>query len=131
MTAAEIANVRRVPETGPFTTFLTRVARRVPLNAGMVTVTLQGGDLDQFAPVGPDTFVYVLLPPEGTVELTIDQRFTWEHYYEMPDDRRPVGAYYTVRRHRPEVCEIDLEMVAHGDSGPGTRFAGRAAPGTR
>ena len=32
----------------------------------------------RFSPTGPDTFVYVLLPPPGRAELTIDQSFTWE-----------------------------------------------------
>ena len=120
---------RRPPETGPFTTFLTSVERRTPLNAGMVAVTLAGGDLEHFRPLGPDTFVYVLLPPPGHSALTIDRSFTWTGFYEMPEALRPVGAYYTVRRHRPDVHEIDLEMVTHGDAGPGTRFAGCAAHG--
>jgi NADPH-dependent ferric siderophore reductase len=81
-------------------------------------VTFGGGDLATFAPAGPDTFLYLLLPPPGRTELTIDQSFTWEAYGEMPDADRPVGAYYTVRRWRPERHEVDVLCVLHGDAGP-------------
>ena len=41
----------------------------------------------------------------------------------MPEDTRPDLRWYTVRAHRPEVAEIDVDFVVHGDAGPGTRCA--------
>src|SRR5690606_926564 len=71
----------------------------------------------------------LLLPPPGRDALTIDASFTWEQYGTMPDDERPVGAYYTLRRWRPDVAELDVLMVLHGDTGPASAWAHRAKPG--
>jgi NADPH-dependent ferric siderophore reductase len=120
---------RRKRTVGPYTTFLTSVVRTKRLSPTFMRVTLGGGDLANFVPVGPDTFVYVLLPPYGRAELTIDASFTWELYKEMAEGERPSGAYYTVRAHRADVAEVDLDMVLHGDNGSGSAWAARAQPG--
>ena len=53
--------------------------------------------------------------------------FTWEQFAAMPPDDQPIGAYYTVRRWRPDVHELDMLFVLHGDEDGGTT-AGPAAP---
>lgn len=110
-------------------TFVTRVARTQLLTPRMARITLAGGDLDRFVGAGPDQFVYVLLPPPGRTRLTIDSSFTWDAYRAMPEAERPVGAYYTVRKHRPALGELDLDFVLHGDEGVGSAWAARAKPG--
>lgn len=110
-------------------TFIAEVRAVEDIHPHLRQITFGGGDLETFAPAGPDTFIYVLLPPPGRDELTIDQSFTWIGYYEMSDEERPVGAYYTLRRWRPEVAEIDMLFVLHGDEGPASRWAKQAAPG--
>jgi len=82
-----------------------------------------------FSPVGPDSFLYVLAPPPGRDELTIDATFSWEHYESMAVADRPIGAYYTLRQWRPEVSELDMWFVLHGDQGAASAWAGRAKPG--
>jgi NADPH-dependent ferric siderophore reductase len=110
-------------------TFLTEVVAVEDVNPHLRLVTFGGGDLTTFEPLGPDTFLYLLLPPPGRDELTIDQSFTWEAHATMPEADKPVGAYYTLRRWRPEVAELDVLMVLHGDSGPASAWALRAGPG--
>ncbi|QGG93686.1 siderophore-interacting protein [Actinomarinicola tropica] len=112
-----------------YRTFLTHVAAVGEVGPGLVQVTFQGGDLEGFEPVGPDTFLYLLLPPPGRRDLTIDRSFTWTAYQEMPEELRPVGAYYTLRHWRPEAAELDIWMVLHDDPGPASGWATRAAPG--
>ena len=83
-------------------------------------------------PAGPDTFLFLLLPPPGRTELGIDQTFTWEAHARMAVEDQPVGGYYTVRRWRPEVAELDVWMVLHGDGGHrSSAWAARAQPGDR
>lgn len=112
-----------------YRTFFTQVVAVADVNPTLRQITFGGGDLVDLTPVGPDTFLYLLLPPPGHTELTIDRSFSWEAAREMPPELQPVGAYYTVRRWRPEVAEIDVLMVLHGDSGPASAWAGRAAVG--
>lgn len=110
-------------------TFITEVAAVEQVNPHLRRITFRGGDLATFSPLGPDTFLYVLLPPLGRTELTIDQSFSWENWEKMPEDERPVGAYYTLRAWRPEVAELDMLFVLHGDTGPASAWAARATPG--
>lgn len=110
-------------------TFLTTVVAVEDLHPHLRQVTFGGGDLATFAPAGPDTFLFLLLPPAGRTEVGIDQSFTWEHHAQMPEADRPVGAYYTLRRWRPEVAELDILMVLHGDGGPASAWGARAQPG--
>ena len=93
-------------------THLTEVRRVRQLSPGVRRVTV-GGGLDRLVSKGPDSFVYVLVAPPWCDELAIGTDFSWLGYYELGDDVRPVGAYYTIRNHRPEVGEIDLDMVLH------------------
>jgi NADPH-dependent ferric siderophore reductase len=109
-----------------FVTSVRRVERRTP---GVARITFGGGDLDQFVPKGPDQFLYVLLPPPGRRQLTVDAGFTWEQYQSTPDEERPVGAYYSVVAHRPADAEIDMDFVLHGDAGHASGWAARAAAG--
>jgi NADPH-dependent ferric siderophore reductase len=110
-------------------TFVTSVAAVEDVHAHLRQITFRGGDLATFTPLGPDTFLYLLLPPPGRTDLTIDQSFTWSRYDAMPESERPVGAYYTVRRWRPEQQEMDVLCVLHGDTGPASAWAARAEPG--
>lgn len=115
-------------------TFLTQVVAVEDVHPHLRQITFGGADLAAFEPIGPDTFLYVLLPPPGRTELTIDQGFTWEACFRMGDDVRPVGAYYTLRRWRPEAAEVDLLFVLHpvdGDhpGGHASRWAARAQVG--
>ena len=105
--------------TAALRTFLTRVVRVDDVHPHLRPVTLGGGDLATFAPLGPDTFCYFLLPPPGRDDLTIDRRFTWEQHAEMAPAHQPVGAYYTVRRWRPEVAELEFLIVLHDDAASG------------
>jgi NADPH-dependent ferric siderophore reductase len=120
---------RVMRESASIRTFLTHVVSVTDVHPHLRQITFGGGDLATFAPAGPDTFLYLLVPPPGRTELTIDQSFTWEAYGDMPEADRPVGAYYTVRRWRPERHELDVLCVLHGDAGPASAWAGRARPG--
>lgn len=110
-------------------TFLSEVVAVDDVGPHLRQVTFGGGDLTGFTPCGPDTFLYLLLPPPGRAELTIDASFTWEQHAAMAPEEQPVGAYYTVRRWRPDVAEVDVHMVLHGDTGPASAWAMRAAAG--
>jgi NADPH-dependent ferric siderophore reductase len=109
-------------------TFVTTVTAIVDINPRLRQITV-GGGLDGFAPLAADQFVYVLAPPHGRSDLTVDESFSWEQYDSMPEHDRPVGAYYTVRRWDAEAGTIDLWVVLHGHDGDGERWARNARVG--
>lgn len=88
-----------------------------------------GGGLERFASIAPDEFVYVLVPPPGRTELSVGTDFTWLGYYGIDEAERPVGAYYTVREHRPESGELDVDVFLHDEPGPASTWAATAGPG--
>ena len=115
----------------PIATFITSVARIERGGHPFTRVTFRGGDLAHFSPIGPDQFLYLLLPPAGRRELTIDAGFNWDQFREMPEAERPIGAYYTVRHYRPAEAEVDIEIVRHGHGGRVGAWLERAEPGDR
>ncbi|OWY61358.1 hypothetical protein B7486_64200, partial [cyanobacterium TDX16] len=91
-------------------------------------ITVQGASLEAFEPKGPDTCFYVFIAPEGK-PLLVDADSTYESIVAMADEDRPLGAYYTLWDWRPEVLELDLLFVLHGDEGPLSAWASRAEAG--
>jgi NADPH-dependent ferric siderophore reductase len=49
----------------------------------------------------------------------------------MPADTRSVVRNYTVRGYRAAASELDIDVVLHGDLGPGSRWAAGVTPGDR
>lgn len=120
---------RQMAEMAGIRTFLTSVSAVEDVHPHLRRITFAGGDLATFAPLGPDSYCYVILPPPGRDELGIDAGFTWERYGEMPEEERPVGGYYTVRHWRPATGELEMLFVLHGDEGAASRWAMQARPG--
>lgn len=110
-------------------THVTRVVSAERVSPTFRRLTLGGAGLERFASIAPDEFVYVLLPPPGRSELTIGTDFSWIDYYVMAEADRPVGAYYTVRAHRPGAGELDVDVYLHDDPGPASGWGAVATPG--
>lgn len=110
--------------------FDVRVGAVRRLSPTYVRLTFTGADLDEFADNGWDQRFKLVLPaPSGGYDgLTrgADWHAEWR---QLPDERRPPIRTYTVRGVRPELREVDVDMVLHGDSGPASRFAASAAVG--
>lgn len=110
-------------------THLATVARAVQVTPSVRRITFAGDDMASYRTLAPDQFLYLLLPPRGRDELTVGRDFDWVSFYALREEDRPVGAHYTVRRHRPVDGEIDVDFVLHEDPGPASSWALRAAPG--
>lgn len=120
---------REAAAMASISTFVTSVVAVRQLTPGVRRITFGGGDLARFSPLAPDQFLYLLLPPPGRDQLTVDASFTWTGYEEMPEEERPVGAYYTVRAWRPDAVELDMDFVLHTPSGHACQWAARAKAG--
>ncbi|WP_040491335.1 siderophore-interacting protein [Ilumatobacter nonamiensis] len=105
-----------------YSTFVTQVVGVEDITPTLRQITF-GIGLDEFESTGGDQFLYVLLPPSGRSELSVDSTFSWQAYESMPESERPLGAYYTVRRWRPEARELDMWFVLHGDAGAASSWA--------
>src|SRR5689334_6893449 len=100
--------------TAPYAVFAVRVRAVERLSPSFLRFTFTGEDLDLFADRGNDQRIKLVLPvpghglphfPVGSDWYSIWRRLSLEH-------RSPIRTY-TVRRARPELREIDVDVVLH------------------
>lgn len=113
------------------------VARTDRISPNFVRVTLAG--LDDLEARGADHWCRLFFTRQGQDILELPTRTTeigwYLQYLATPKARRPWVRAYTVRDARPDVGEVDIDFVIHGDGdgsiGPAARFALDAQPGHR
>ncbi len=101
------------------------------LGGGMTRVTCAAGGLRRFVPCGPDEYVGLLMPTPGRPLVMpdpepVDVRAC---VAALPEADRPALRWYTIRDHDPVLGQVDLDIVTHGDNGPGSAWTCRARPG--
>jgi NADPH-dependent ferric siderophore reductase len=101
------------------------VADVVDLAPHVRRVTFQADEFAGFRLTGPDECFALLMPqPGGPLTMPSADRINVRTAIRaMPAEEQPDLRWYTVRAHRPESGEIDVDFVLHGDVGPGTRWA--------
>lgn len=104
------------------------------LTPHMRRLTIAAAEFADYTPAGPDEYLGLLLPRDEKAALVLPSNDGTENIRAavaaIPDTERPDLRWYTLRHHRPDAREIDIDFVVHGDEGPGTRFAGRARVGS-
>ncbi len=101
------------------------------LGGGMTRVTCAADGLRSFVPCGPDEYVGLLMPTAGRPLVMpdpepLDLRAC---VAALPEADRPALRWYTIRDHDPVLGHVDLDIVTHGDSGPGSAWTCRARRG--
>lgn len=85
----------------------------------MRRITLTGAELEGFAPAGPASYIKLIFPEPGQTEPT----------RPLPDGPRAVSMRtYTPLAVRPDVLEVDVDFVLHGE-GPASTWAAQASVG--
>lgn len=127
------------PETAELLHLL--VLRTERLAPHWMRVTLGGGEIDRFRPMGYDQWFRLFLPIGGEAGLErvpakANRMLGYLRFLAIPDGERPVMRNYTVRAHRQasDGAELDIDFVLHGSaadgtSGPASRWAETCAPG--
>ncbi len=120
------------------------VLRTERLSPHWMRITLGGGDIDRFTPLGFDQWFRIFLPHTGgsgdegleRIPAKANKIFGYLKYLRIPDGMRPVMRNYTVRAYRPATAgrgaELDVDFVLHGSgpsAGPASRWADAAQPG--
>ncbi|GAA1734051.1 hypothetical protein GCM10009809_31730 [Isoptericola hypogeus] len=116
----------------PYRMFDVTVSRVTRLCPSFIRITFTGDDLDLFADNGKDQRIKFLLPaPCGGWEYLDRQNPDWfTSWRALPEERRNPLRTYTVRAVRQDLREVDVDIVLHGDTGPASRWANGAKPGS-
>lgn len=103
--------------------FSVRVAAVTALTPSFVRVTLAGDALADFSAVGLDQRIKLVLPIPGHGFTDLPDGDDWYGAWRaLPDAERNPLRTYTVRSFRPDAHELDIDFVAHGDTGPASRW---------
>ena len=80
---------------------------------------------------GPDEYFGLLMPQDEQdfSPFPVDDTNVRAAVTRLPDDIRPALRWYTIRKLNQEACTIDVDVVTHGDNGPGTHWIRKAQPG--
>lgn len=119
------------------------VLRSERLSAHWIRVTLGGGEIEKFRPMGFDQWFRLFLPIGGDAGLErvpakANKMFGYLKFLRIPDGERPVMRNYSVRAYRAATAEagaeIDVDFVLHGSAadgtaGPASRWAETCQPG--
>lgn len=121
-----------------FTLLRTEVTAVARLSPRLVRVTFGGPELANMTSGGLDQRIKLVLPLPGQgsealpgqdcAALSGGER-SYQALRALPERVRPRLRSYTVRAHRPDRAEFDVDFVLHGDAGPGSSFANHAQVG--
>ncbi|OLT55230.1 siderophore-interacting protein [Cellulosimicrobium sp. CUA-896] len=137
-TVAAPRTARRAPSrpaaraARPWCFFDVEVVRVEQITPSYRRFTFTGPDLEHFADPGLDVRIKFVLPaPDGGYEHLVRDADEWYAAWRaQPEERRNPLRTYTTVAVRPEVREVDVDVVLHGDAGPASRWALAAEPGT-
>ncbi|MBM6403404.1 siderophore-interacting protein [Phycicoccus sp. CSK15P-2] len=103
------------------------------LGGGMRRVVIEGPGLAELHPRGPDEYVGLVMPRPGRPLVLPDpvDPDVRAAVARMDASVRPDLRWYTIRAHDRAAARIDVDIVTHGDSGPGSAWTVRARPGDR
>ncbi|WP_414629094.1 siderophore-interacting protein [Streptomyces xanthochromogenes] len=102
----------------------------------MVRVTFDADHIDDSVGGTPDQQVKLCFPRSGQRVPVLpeqgDDATSWyQAFLAIPEDERPWMRSFTIRRRRPGTNTLEIDFVLHGDTGPATRWAGSARPGSQ
>lgn len=104
-----------------------RVQRTERLSPNLLRVIFTGDDLARLGWDGPDQRIKLVFPlPDGSLPRLPDDDW-FASWRALPDAERPPMRTYTIRGADRDVRELVVDFVVHGDEGPASRWAGRAA----
>jgi NADPH-dependent ferric siderophore reductase len=112
--------------------FRVEVVRTERISSHMLRVTFGGACLTGCVSAGHDQRIKLFLPLAGQTEPVVPEGADWyTEYRAMSEDVKPPMRTFTIRELRADQHEMDVDFVLHGDLGPASTWAGRAAPGDR
>ncbi|MEV0612361.1 siderophore-interacting protein [Nonomuraea sp. NPDC050404] len=105
-----------------------RVLANSRITPNMARITLGGPEVAAVGCGGFDQRIKLLFGRPGQLVPRLPAAANWyQSWLDTPEEERAVMRTYTIRAHRPG--EIDVDFVLHGDHGPASAWALRAAEG--
>lgn len=111
-------------------TYRVQVSRIDRLSPHFVRVTFWSEELADIGTAGPDQRIKLFFPLPGSRVSVLPPGDDWYAAWRMqPDGVRNPMRTYTIRRADRMARELVVDLVAHGDAGPASRWISRARVG--
>lgn len=116
--------------TASYRIFNVTLRRRIAVTPSLLRCVFTGPDVAHMKHEAPDQRIKLMFarPDGNTARLPVSDSW-YQDYLALPRELRPFMRTYTLRALRREACELDVEFILHGDSGPASRWAMNARPG--
>ncbi|MDI7398950.1 siderophore-interacting protein, partial [Cronobacter dublinensis] len=116
--------------TASYRIFNVTLRRRVAVTPSLLRCVFTGPEVAHMKHEAPDQRIKLLFARSEGETAWLPVSASWyQDYLALPRERRPLMRTYTLRALRRAACELDVEFVLHGDSGPASRWAIHAKPG--
>lgn len=121
-----------MPAITPYKVFDASLQAKQLLSPHLMRITLAGPMIADMATSAPDQRIKLFFPaPDGSPAALPHAADWYAQYRAMNVSERPAMRTYTIRHLRACECEVDVDFVLHGDTGPASRWASHAQPGDR
>jgi len=118
--------------TRPYRIFNVALARTEDLSAHLRRLTFAGPEIADMTTLAPDQRIKIFFPGADGQPPALSATGEWyKDYKALPVAQRVPMRSYTIRHLRAQACELDVDFVLHGETGPASRWALHARPGSR
>jgi NADPH-dependent ferric siderophore reductase len=118
--------------TRPYRIFNVALARSADLSAHLRRLTFAGSEIADMTTLAPDQRIKIFFPGADGLPPALPATGDWyKDYKALPVAQRVPMRSYTIRQLRASACELDVDFVLHGETGPASRWALHARPGDR
>ena len=131
--ATLVQNLRnRLSKPTAYRLFDIRLKHRITLSPSLTRFVFSGSDVALMRTLAPDQRVKLLFPSADGAAANLPKQGDWRApLRDMSPEQVPPMRSYTLSNLRAEACELDIDFVLHGVTGPATRWATRARAGDR
>jgi len=115
----------------PYRLFDVTLLRSMRLSPSLCRFTFGGADVAYMRTCAPDQRIKVFFPDAAGKPPSLSPDTWLADYQAMRSADRPPRRTYTIRGLRSSDCEVDIDFVLHGSTGPASRWALSAVPGDK
>lgn len=105
---------------------------RIHLSPSLARLVFTGDDIASSRTLAPDQRIKLFFPSADGTPPNLPKQGDWQaERRTMSEAQRPPMRTYTIRALRTHACEMEVDFVMHGVTGPASAWATHARPGDR
>ena len=121
---------KRLSKPTGYQLFDIHLKQRIALSPSLTRFVFTGEDVALMHTLAPDQRVKLFFPSANGSAPDLPKVGDWQAARRtLKPEHAPPMRTYTIRALRPDINELDIDFVLHGETGPASRWAVHARPG--